>query len=78
MLSPGRYLLQAWKMCKDSLRLEAKIMGKMFKINGIFGKSYIFLDNNWHSFKTSGWIISLYKPTLCAKSYIEVMYQRKK
>ena len=31
-------------------------MRKMFKINGIFGKIGIFLDNIGHKFETSGWI----------------------
>ena len=33
-----------------------KNMAKMFKINGIFRKSDIFLDNIVRSFETSGWI----------------------
>ena len=36
-------LMQAWKTCNHSLRMVAKIMGKMFKINGVVGKSDIFL-----------------------------------
>ena len=62
--------------CKNSQRLEAKNMGKMYKIYGVFGKSVIFVDIG-HSFDARVWICFLQQRTLCAKSYIEVMYRRK-
>ena len=37
----------------------------MFKINGIFEKSDIFLDNIGYSFETSGWIFSTKTGTMC-------------
>ena len=48
-------------------------MGKMLKMDGISGKIHIFLDNIGHSFETSGRLL-LRNLTLCAKSYLEVMY----
>ena len=57
---------------------EAKTMGEMFQIYGIFGKSDMFLDNIGHSLENSNQVDFVQKLKLCAKSYIEVMYWRKK
>ena len=46
---PG-HQTKAWKMCKNSPRLEAKNIGKMYKIDEIFGKSELFLGDIGHSF----------------------------
>ena len=44
-------------------------MGKMFKINGIFGKRDIFLNNIGHIFGTSGWVIVI-KPSIMCQIYL--------
>ena len=49
----------------------------MCNIDAIFGNSDIFLDNISDSFETNGCIF-LQTLTLCVKSYLEVMYRRKK
>ena len=56
MLPEKLMLIKVLENVQEFWRLEAKNMGKMFKINGIFGKSHIFLDNIGHNFETSGWI----------------------
>ena len=50
-------LIQAWKTCIVSPRLEAKNMGKTCKTKcAIFGKCDIFSDNIGHSFEIRMWI----------------------
>ena len=63
--SARRYLLQAWKTCNNSVRLEVKCMGKMFKIDWIFGISDIFLDDIGHSFETCGWLFLTSTNIMC-------------
>ena len=46
--------------------------GKMFRMNVIFRKRDIFLDDFGHSFETRGWIFL--QKIICAKSYLEGMY----
>ena len=40
-------------------------MGKIFKVYGIFGKEYIFLDIIGRSFETSGWIFIAKTNIMC-------------
>ena len=44
-------------------------MEQMFKINEIFEKSDLSVDNIVHSFETNGWICFT-KINICAKSYL--------
>jgi len=57
---------------QDFYEMKTKIMRKMFKTNGIFGKTDIFLDNIGNSFETSGWVIFYKKLTICVKFYLEI------